>query len=308
MAKTADRLLSGVKSRAIVPASQTLFDDEDILSFADDVTEQLMVPLLKAAREEYFVTFSVQAVTSGVRAYDIPYRAVGRGLRDAKLITGTLTRDLAKIAIEDEHMYTKAGSGTPVGFYFRGDKFVLVPTPSTGSMSLEFWYEMAPSRLVTTGSAAVVTGFTATTVTVSTAPSTLATGTVVDFVRGRSGNSVLAMDKTITNATGSTYTFAAADVPTDLALGDYVSVAETTPVIQLPNEAYPLLETATTRRVLAALGDFEGANVLQKDEDEETKRFKSLIEPRVEGEGTIIINRRGLLRGSRGLSRRGYTY
>lgn len=308
MAKTADRLLEGVKRRAIVPASQPLFTDEDLLALADDVIEELMVPLLKAAREEFFVTSTTQAVTADVRVYDIPYRAVGRGLREIKMTDGSLVRNLSKIALEDEQLYTNSGSNTPRGFYFRGDKLVLVPTPSSSSLSLEIWYELAPSRLVKTDDAALVTGFTATTVTVSVAPDTIATGTVIDFVQGKSGNSTLAMDKTVTNATGTTYTFATGDIPSDLAVGDYVSVAETSPVIQLPNECYPLLETATTRRAMAALGDFEGANVLQKDEDDEAKRLRALIEPRIEGEGTIIINRRGLLRGARSLQRRGFVW
>lgn len=308
MAKTADRLLDGVKRRAIVPSSQPLFNDTDLLALADDVTEELMVPLLKAAREEFFVTTSTITVVTGQRVYDIPYRAVGRGLREIKLSDGSYVRNLPKIALEDEQMYSNAGQTTPMGFYFRGDKLVLIPTPNNASMSIEVWYELAPSKLVKVDQAAVVTAITATTVTVSVAPDTITTGTVVDFVQARSGNSTLAMDKTVTNVTGTTYTFAVDDIPTTLAVGDYVSVAETSPVIQLPNECYPLLETATTRRAMAALGDFEGASVLQRDEDEEAKRLKSLIEPRVEGEGTIIINRRGLLRGTRSLQRRGFVW
>ena len=308
MAKTSDRLLEGVKRRAIVPSSQPLFDDNDLLALADDVIEELMVPLLKAARQDFFVTTDEVTVVSGTRLYDIPYRSVGRTLRDLKLLNGTgFIRSLPKIAIEDEHLFQSSG-GNVTGFYFRGDKIALVPTPTSSGFSLERWYELAPSKLVKVSDAAVVTGITATTVTVDTAPDTIATGTVIDFIQARSGNSLLAMDKTVTNVAGNVYTFAVDDIPTTLAVGDYVSVAQTTPVIMFPNECYPLLETATTRRALAALGDFEGADVLAKDEGEESKRLRALLEPRIEGEATVIINRRGLLRGTRSLNRRGFVY
>lgn len=308
MAKTSDRLLEGVKRRAIVPSSQPLFDDNDLLALGDDVIEELMVPILKAARQDFFVTTDEVAVVSGTRLYDIPYRAVGRTLRDLKLLNGGgYVRSLPKIAIEHEHLFQTSG-GNVMGFYFKGDKIALVPVPTASGFTLERWYELAPSRLVKTTDAAVVSGITATDVTVSVAPDTITTGTVIDFIQARSGNSILAMDKTVTNVAGNVYTFATGDIPSTLAVGDYVSVAMTTPVIQFPNECYPLLETATTRRALAALGDFEGADVLAKDESEETKRLRALLEPRIEGEATTIINRRGLLRGTRSVNRRGFVY
>lgn len=297
MAKTADRLLEGLKRRVIAPSSDPLYDDEDFLALADDVIEQLIVPLLLSVRQEFFVTVYDQAITSGTDVYAIPYRAIGRALRDLKVYDGSTTRDLVLVPPEDAHIYTS--SDTPCGFYFRGDKIVLVPEPTSSTLTLKVWYNLAPSRLVKADQAAVVTGSTATTVTVSSLPSTITTDTVVDFIQAKSGNSILAMDKTVTNASGTTLTFAVDDIPTDLAIGDYVSVYQTTPVLPLPNEAYPLLETATAKRILHSLGDFEAAGQLEKDETEEMKRLKVLLEPRVEGESTVILSRGGLLRRGR---------
>ena len=305
MSKTADRLLEGIKRRVIAPASQPLLDDDDFLALADDVIEQLIVPLLLSVRQDYLATSETQTITNGTGTYDIPYRAIGRALRDLKISDGSTTRDLVLVPSEDAHLYES--STTVSGFYLKGDKIVLVSTPAADGLSLETWYNLAPSRLVTTDQAAVVTGSTATTVTVSSLPSVITTGTVIDFVQAKSGNSILAMDKTVTDATGVTLTFATGDIPSDLVVGDYVSVYQTTPVIPIPNEAYPLLETATAKRCLHALGDFEAASPLENDETQEMTRLRMLLEPRVQGENTIVMNRASLLRG-RGRYRRGFSF
>jgi hypothetical protein len=307
MAKTVDRLLSGIKRRAIVPSSQPLLDDDDILEMSDDVVEEEIVPLIMSVRQDFFVTTDSEDIAADTAAYDIPYRAIGRTLRDLKLYDGTNYRDLALVALEDEHLFSSGT--TPHSFYFRGDKVVLVPEPASALTSgLQFWYNLAPSRHVVVADAALVVSKTTTQVTVSSVPSTITTGTVVDFVQGISGNSILGMDKAVTNATSTVLTFASGDVPTGLVAGDYVSVQQTTPVVQLPNEVTNLVETLTAKRILNALGDFEGAAALDKEAAKAEKNVRLMLEPRVVGENTVIINRRGLLRGSRTRHRKGLIY
>jgi hypothetical protein len=276
-----------------------------MLAVADDVIEQTIVPLLLSVRQDFLVTTPYeQTTTATVDTYDIPYRAIGRGLRDIKLEdTDNSFRNLSLIKSEDAHMWTQ--SGTPVGFYFRGDKVIIVPTPTSSTMTLHMTYNLAPSRLVTVDQAAVVTGTTPTTVTVTSIPSVITTNTVIDFIQARSGSSILAMDKTVTNASGVTLTFAASTIPAALGVGDYISVYQTTPVLPIPNEAYPLLETVAAKRILNMIGDFEGAKALMEEESGEEKRLKVLLEPRIQGEQTKIVNRNGLLRGRRVGWRRG---
>lgn len=307
MANTADRLLAGLKRRGIVPSSQPLYSDSDFLAVADDVIQESLVPLLLSIRQDYFVTSSNTPTVASQAEYDIPYRSIGRTLRDLKRVDqGGATKDMALIQIEDEHLFQS--SATTHSFYFKGDKIVVVPAPTTETMTLQMWWECPPSKLVKVDQAGEVTAKTATTVTVATAPSGILTGSVVDFVQGKSGNQLLAMDKTVSNAAGSTYTFATGDIPTALVVGDYVSLKETSPVIMLPNEAYPLLESLTAKRILMAIGDIEGARALDDAISNGEKNLKMILEPRVKGEATIIINRKGLLRSARLPYRRGVIY
>ncbi len=194
-----------------------------------------------------------------------------------------------------------------VGFYFIGDKFRLVPdVPSLISpqLTLMKWYRLPPSSLVTSANAAKVVSVAAPNVTVSTVPTNLEAGVEIDFVQGRSGSSIYSMDVPIVSINGNIITFAADAVPSELAAGDYISLAQTSPVVNfVPNEGYSLLESLTCYRVLTGIGDFENAGRLQEDIGREEKNLKMILEPRIDGEPTIIINRQGLVRGNKYLQR-----
>lgn len=303
MAKTSDRLLEGVKRRVTVPANQVLLLNADMLALADDVTRSKIVPLIMSLRQDYFVTTTNIPMVADQAAYSIPYRSIGRTLRDLKIEdSGGNRRDVVKIQLEDEHL--ERGAGQVYGFYFKGDKFVAVPTPTDTVETFEVWYDCAPSELVEVSEAALVVSKTATTVTVSNAPTGITTGVSIDFVQGKSGNAILGMDATVSVA-GFTYTFAANVIPDDLVAGDYIALAGKTPVVQLPDEVYSYLETETAIRVLRAIGDFENANALAEEAKEEAKNIKIMMEPRIEGEQTKILNRNSLLRGARNRYRMG---
>ncbi len=299
MAKTADRLIAGVKRRVIIPASQPLMADADFLMLADDVISSKMVPMISSTRQDFFVTSTTVPCVDDATVYSIPYRSNGRGLRDLKVVDSAGSKqDLCLVSLEDEHLVSD-------GFYFKGDKIVLVKARSS-EYSLEEWYEFMPSSLVTLASSSTVSSATTTVVTVNQVPSGITPGVTVDFIQGISGNSVLAFDKTVQAVTPTSITFTSGDIPLALSSGDYIALSGQSPVIMLPDAAYPLLETHTAIRVLNSIGDFEGAGSLREDAKEEEKNLLKILEPRITGENTKIINRNSLLRGSRNAYRRGY--
>lgn len=306
MAITTARLLRGIKRRITVPANQQLIDDPGMLELADDIMKDYMVPLIVSTRQNYFVVTDTQTVTESQAAYDIPYRYVGRTLRDIKYSydgTSTGIKDLTMVALEDEHLF--AQEGQPGAFYFKGDQIVLVPAPIDDTQYIQFWGELAPSLLCETDDAAQITavsaGVSTTTVTVSSLPSTMTAGVDIDFVQGKSGCRILAFDKEISSIGTLTLVFDNDDVPDALAAGDWIAIAQQTPILQVPDECYPLYETKVCARVLFAVGDFEGSTKLDNDDavKQETS-LKKLLEPRIQGAQTKIVNRNGLLRG-RGL-------
>ena len=310
MAVTADRILKGVKRRAVLPTNQNLLDDDDMLEIIDDNIKAHVIPLIDSVNGEFFVTSTNTAIVASQDNYTIPYRSIGRTIRDLKIIdtdTGNV-RNSPYIEPEDIHLF--ADTALNFGHYFKGDEIYLVPSvPSTfaASESLQIWYKLRPSTLTKLTNAAKVTSVSSPTVEVASVGS-VATGSVIDFIAGKSGNSILNMDKTCTNVSGTTLTFAAADIPSGLAVGDYISLAGTSPVItMIPDEVMPFLERISAAEVLATIGDEIGSSNLSQGVSIERKNLLSLLQPRNEGEPKIIINRNSLARGSKFKQRR-YLY
>lgn len=312
MTHTADRLIDGLKRRGVVPASQSLYQDSDILAMADDLIEGTIVPLITSLREDYFVVKTITPIVSGTFEYDIPYRAVGRILREIKVVgsavesSTTTKRRLTRMSLGDEHIYHS--SATPQAFYLRGDKIALVPTPMSSDLLLELWWHMRPNRLTVTSSCAQVQSISMDTVTCVSVPTTMTASTLVDFIQGVQGCTTLDYDIAISNVSGNQIAFVTDAVPSTLQAGDWISLAQTSPVIQLPDEAYALLETYLAQRILIGLGDIEGAQILNDAVGREEKLLKGLLEPRVIGEPKKIINRSGLLRGQRSRYRYGWVW
>lgn len=301
MTVTADKLLNGVKRRAVVPNNQIVnMSDTDILELLDDVIKTEVVPMVDSVNGEYFVTVTNSNLVASQSEYSIPYRAMGRVLRDLK-IENNDSGDVRNCPyIEPENIQDYVNTSLDYGHYFKGNKFVAVPDiPSTysGNESWQIWYKIRPSLLVKLSDAAKVSSITETTVVVETVGN-IVTGSVVDFIQGGSGNSILGIDVTCTDVTGTTFTFALGDIPTDLAVGDYVSIAETSPVLTMvPDECSPWIEKNGAREVLLAIGDDVGADKLLLGIQRDKENLLSILQPRNEGEPKYILNRNSLYRG-----------
>lgn len=298
MTVTVDSFLAGLKRRITVPANQILLEDTDILEMGDDCVKESIVPLLLGVNQNYFAVSVDVPLVANQAEYEIPERAMGRALRDIKLVNNSdssQVSDLNLIALEDAHLFAKTGK--PSGFYFFGDLVVLVPSPVSADYSLMMIHNQAPSKMAATTSAAKVVSVSGTSVVCSGSGSGLLTGVAVDFVRGKSGCRTMGIDKVITSVAGSTYDFALTDIPAGLQAGDYIVLAGYTPVLQIPDEAVPYLEATLAERVCVAIGDFEGAKVMSDRMPQIMKNLAKILSPRVEGESTKIVNRGGLLRG-----------
>jgi len=304
MTVTSTQFLASVQRLIVAPSNQALYTDDDYYAIGDRKTIDTVVPLIDNMNGDYFVRTTEIPMVVDQSEYRLPTRALARKLRDVKIRNSANIRfDFPKISIEREQIYQV--NGIPFGFYFKGDRFTVVPTPTTTEYSIQYWYFLPPSNLIPYTDAAVVTGVAGDDVTVNSVPTAIsdifAAGGMVDFIQGTSGNSCLEIDKTISNIAGNTITFTTGDVPTDLASGDFISVAGTSPVVQLPDAAVPYLVTLTCMDILQAISDFEGYDRLERIAQKQEKSLKALMEPRIEGEATKIINDFGLInRGWRG--------
>lgn len=300
MVMTADDLLTSIKRGITVPSYQGRFSDDDILALADEEIQTVFIPMITALRQEYFVKAKTTALVASQSGYAIPERAIGRTLRDIRYVdSGGRKSFIRLLSPEFEHEYSNVDSvGEPIGFYPQEDKIILVPTPgSSPSGSIEMKYEIRPGKLVKLVEVATITAINTGTGVLTTStdvPATITTATPVDLIQARAGNVTRIMDETPTAVGSTSVTITAANLPSDLVVGDYIALAGETPVVQLPEEAHPVLANAVHCRLLRALGDFEALNFELQILEQKKAFLREALTPRIESKQPVIKQRYGL--------------
>lgn len=295
MAKTGDQLIADVQLTMTIPNNQVLLTDQRILDLANDETQSTLVPLILSLNQEYLVYLdeSEQTVIDEPE-YSIPYRSVGRILRELKVRQNSLVWNVEQIALEDAQILQYTAQR--FCYYFINDKFRMVPTPKT-NYTLMKWYPMRPGNLTKVEAAGLITNISGNTLTLSSVPDTFQPGVKVDFIKGKQGNSTITIDQTIDNVSG--FQITVTDVPSKAEVGDYVAIAETSPVMQLPDEMFTYLVLLTAKRCMYAIGDYEGMRNVDEMIPEKRRAAEQILAPRNQGESIKIVNRNGLLRGRR---------
>lgn len=299
MTVTTSQFLDSVKRAVTIPANQVRFTNSDLLAFADEEMENYVMPMITSARQEFFVRKDLVPLVANQAEYKIPYRATGRTLRHIRLITtdGQLIKDLSFVMPEDDRANTSTSGGDPWAYTVRGDYIVILPTPTVASYNIEMYYELAPSKLVESDRTATIASFDLNTgvVTINAANSNFTTGATMDIIDAKSGNNCKAIDISNSNVSGTSITFTAADLPSNLAVGDYLTLVNESSILQIPNEVSQVLVQAVVCRITEALGDFEGLQVAMARLKKIVDAATQIITPRVESKSPVIINRSGLL-------------
>ena len=299
MAFTSENLIESVKNKALIPISQITFTDEQILQIANEEIQTAIVPMLLDAREDYMVKYQEQGIVNGQDEYVIPARAIGGKLKDLTIfdsvaIAETRRDNERSIAYLPSELVPYRTSSYATydyqAFFFRGNNVVLHPKPSTDNAVLRLYYFERPNRLVKQTDAGRIDSIDTTNnqVTLGNLPIDFSINTLVDFVKATPGFENRATDQTIQNINGLTLTFT--ELPTGLVVGDYVCLAEETPVVQLPVELHPILAQRVTVKILEAIGDTVGSNLARVKLQEMEINATGLLQPRIEGETKKIIN------------------
>lgn len=298
---TSDGLLASIKRGISQPNNQNRFSDEDLLAFADEELATLIMPEMLGLREEYGIYQEVMPLVSNQSAYDIPSRALGRTLRDLEFQQDRLLASLAYITPADRRYYTNGTEGVPpTGFYFENDKLVVVPNVGanpTGNLVARF--TMRHSKLVKTALARTVTNINTTTNEVTVNQSfgiTLTAGQQVDFIKASNQPVIVAYNQLVANISDAVLTFA--ELPAELKLGDYVSLAETTPILLLPEETHQVVAQAVQCRILESQGDADSLKISTDKLNTKIKSMRDLLSPRIQGEVKVVMHRNGLLRSN----------
>ncbi len=189
-----------------------------------------------------------------------------------------------------------APDGGP-GVYFKRNRVFVLPSDGAGFDTLRMSIVMRPNRIVTQDDAAQITQInTGTkTLTFASCPSTWTTASLIDLIQQNPHFDWLAIDQVITAITTTTMTFSSS-LPDDLAVGDWVSLAGESTVIQCPVELQPLLAQEVANVCMKAQGDEKGYELGKEEAKMIREEVEWSITPRLESAGQKITNRTGCLR------------
>lgn len=300
-----DDLLADAKLRAFLPTSNTSttsLSDADILRLANDELWGSLTPRITAAMENYFVVDYSYPIIPGQIAFDLPERASGGMLRDVYIIPagGTQFQRRKLVRLPPEEIQQLVASpqqlqvqSSPYAFWMQGNQVVLYPNTPTADTLVESVI-FRPSQMVLSSTCCQIsaTDFQTGIVQLTALrPVNYTTNTSVDFVRGVPGFDPLFFDVSVLDVGSSSLTFSTtllAQQNTRLDTGDWVCLAGTACVPQIPQTLHPLLATRVALRILRAIGDRSNAEALAQDVSDMESTMYSMLTPRVQGKEEIV--------------------
>jgi hypothetical protein len=317
--KTTSELIEAVKRRAFLPDAQETLTDDDILAFLNEEMYDSVLPLILQFHEEYLTYIETIPLMMNQNNYKIPYRAVGRKLRDVKYMDDQYNvYNMTRILPEDRAYFQETGFNPYKAFYFQGDELILAPGVGNEPRGqLHYIYWLRPNQLVLETRTAQITGIDLSTgiITLNAVPKNFTLGSNIDFIHYLPGNKLVNYDIPIlaVDPVGLTVTVNPADLvepwhqPDPLLINDYVCTAGESPVAQIPSELHSLLAERGCARCLASLGHTENLQNSEKKIQELELKSGSLIDNRSEGEPQKINNLNSILRASK-ISRRRFFF
>lgn len=305
---TSNSIIASVKRRAMIPTNQSTFTDDDFLAFANEEISLGLLPSILRLREDYYLYSEDVAMVDSQSNYTIPHRSIGNKLRDVafKDNNGNVM-EMTRINIQDIPEFVGSSSTSkPYTYYIQNNQVILHPAINGSvSGSLVFNYYLRPNELVTEDKVSTITNinFNTGVVTVDQIPTAFTNNTLYDMIQAKSPFVSLALSKSaVIDGTLKTITFAIEDLPTTLAVGDYINVECECIVPQVPADLHVVLAHRVAARCLEALGDTEGLSNANKKLAEMEDKTTNLIDSRVEESPKKIVNRHGILRA--GLTRK----
>ena len=296
MARTTDDLLKKIKKKSFIPTSQSTFTDEELLEIATEELHGVIVPTITNAREEYFVyKDDSNALTGSLNpVFDIPHRSVGMQLREITATIGNVENNLPRLDLEDR-TYARSSSNV-FGFDLTNNQ---INVRGSNSGTLNLYYYLRPGDLVKSNQARQIAVIDPDNrqLTVTSPPSSWNTATKFDVIKQLAGYGHKSIDMTISNIDSATgvITFTEdfpADGWTQFVVGDWLAVAEQSPVPQIPLEWQEYLAEAVVCYMMESIGDSEAFDRASARKNELKKLALDTISPRVDGQSKKQVPRR----------------
>lgn len=243
---SADSLLQEIRDAIYAGESNRDWPDDQLLRLVNRQVLEYLLPFIIRTRKEDFITSVDQSLVAGAAAYRIPSKATAARVRAMQLVDamGNAVASLREIPLEmaigigADSLAGPVPQGTPTGYYFRGNQIVLVPTPAQlAGISLRVFFPARPSLLALKAGFVQITGFPGGAApgffrlgVGPVVPGGYGTNAICDLVQNQPGFDVLFSGPVNAVTAGSFIEFAGA-LPAGLAIGDWVCVTGSAPVI-----------------------------------------------------------------------------
>lgn len=280
-------LIEGIRDSGMIPPAAETGLASRLLGFMNREQRVYLTKLLMKAREEY-LTFSVDTtVVSTQTRYPINTRAIGAKLKIVEAVGSGSSTPIPLNPVPREDVFNNVVNAARGDYYIENNSIVLITPLSTGTLRMVFFRRM--NKIVDAAEAGEVASFSvgAKTITLATLPVLFSSTQRYDVVQGKPHFDTIFTDQTATLA-ASTLTFTNS-LPSDLVVGDFVSLAGETPICQAPLEMHDVLVQRSVVKYLEAIGDPK-VSVAKGMLDELAIDALSLITPRVEGSPQVLIN------------------
>lgn len=278
-------LLAAVVRRTKLPRNALTLTDADMLRLATDQMLSVLVPLVMAQHQDYFEVRTELPLVAGQRAYRVPSRAMHAKLRSAVLANPTTGDVLPLERIAADRWRSDTDETTPTHIATEGAQVLLYPRPDSASTAykLRLVYYSRPGDLVLPAAATTwlgVTGPGDAHLANASALGSEGQTVSVDVVRGQPPYETVAVDQVGTLSLGASSLVG--NTLEGAQVGDYVCLAGTSPVPQVPRELHPLLISLAAAEVLSASGDSQGASEVRRIAEQQAAAARVMV-PRVEG-------------------------
>jgi hypothetical protein len=276
MAYDTTYLLDMIAKKAAIPQNQSTFDNEEILEVASTAIAEQILPDLLKSRQDFLVVYDditpTQKASDNYEWIRIPYRSVGQSI---------ISLCDPENDVEIDQTY----------YWVEGNK-VYIDGNSLSEYRVR--YHLRPSQLVETSSVGEIKSINRNTgeISVSSRPIGFTTALTYDFVKSAAGFDILARDLTCSSFPSVTgMIFTVADIPDELAVGDYVCLSDQSPVPQIPIEWFPFLASYTAASLLESLGDVAAAQKIESKLGTLRSNALNMVSPRVQNKSKPIIPR-----------------
>lgn len=269
---TSSELIASLKIQGSFPTSDDLFSTSDFLVLFNNQLKVDITPMMLKLNEEFFLQYKDFAITQN-GSYRIPSRAIGAKIRDLQVIDASGNIQAVSRLFEEDK------PAQPSGYYMLRNSVQLSSDYTSGT--LRMYYFARPNELVAVSAVGVIQSIGSTSVVLTAAPTTFVTNAVTDFIQAANPYDLLAYDQSITGVSGTTISFAS--LPSGLAVGDYLCLANQSPVAMIPDELHPVLVQSALCKCLSSKKDkgYEQEMVTLQQYKQDAL---NMLDPRVEND------------------------